>query len=240
MTHHAMSCAVLPPTPIVIARIVAIVAGLGVWYLTQALLAKRSACAGAGAGAGAEIEQGAIFDGIHHLTRRTNQYLLDHSHAANALLVASSLVIDLLGGYLLISAVIGRTFGPFVGLLMLFALRQICQAFCPLPPPKGMIWRSPGFPTVLVTYGTSNDLFFSGHTALAVYGALTLAAAFGPIGIASGVAIMLFEIIVVLLLRAHYTMDVFTGAVTAVLVFDLTLRTAPAVDRWIGVLVARI
>jgi PAP2 superfamily C-terminal len=117
---------------------------------------------------------------------------------------------------------------------MLFALRQFCQAFCPLPPPPGMIWRKPGFPTLLVTYGTSNDLFFSGHTAIAVYGAAILAAAYGPIGVTLGVLIALFEISAVLLLRAHYTMDVFTGAITALYVHRLAIDWSPAIDRWIA------
>jgi membrane-associated phospholipid phosphatase len=213
------------PAPIMVARIVAIAVGLGLWYLTQALLAKRvPKCP----------DQASIFDGIHHLTRRCNQRLLDNPRKANALLIASSLVIDLLGGYVLISAVIGPTIQPFLGLLMIFALRQLCQAFCPLPPPAGMIWRDPGFPTALVTYGTSNDLFFSGHTALAVYGATVLATALGPWGIVLGVLIALFEIATVLVLRAHYTMDVFAGAVTALFVHTLAWKIAPVVDQWIA------
>ena len=51
-----------------------------------------------------------------------------------------------------------------------------------------MVWRYPGVPAVLVTYGTANDLFFSGHTAIAVYGAATLAAHWGPWGLALGLA----------------------------------------------------
>src|SRR5262249_38805048 len=51
-----------------------------------------------------------------------------------------------------------------------YALRQLCQGLCAFAPPEGMIWRSPGFPSLLVTYGTATDLFFSGHTAIAVYG----------------------------------------------------------------------
>jgi membrane-associated phospholipid phosphatase len=117
---------------------------------------------------------------------------------------------------------------------MIFALRQLCQTFCPLPPPQGMIWRDPGVPTVLVTYGTSNDLFFSGHTALAVYGATVLATALGPWGIVLGILIALFEIATVLVLRAHYTMDVFAGAVTALYVHTLAWKVAPAVDQWIA------
>ncbi len=97
-----------------------------------------------------------------------------------------------------------------------------------------MIWRNPGFPALLVTYGTSEDLFFSGHTAMAVFGALCLATAFGPIGVAAGVVIALFEITAVLVLRAHYTMDVFAGAMTALYVHHLAWQLSPAIDRWIA------
>ena len=94
-----------------------------------------------------------------------------------------------------------------------------------------MIWRYPGFPSLLVTYGVSNDLFFSGHTAIAVYGAIEL----GRVGRRwlpfLGAAIAMFEAATVLILRAHYTMDVFAGAVTALLVAGITPRLAPAFDR---------
>jgi hypothetical protein len=215
------------PPAVAIARIVAIVASLVLWYWTQALLARRN-------NTGTGGEGGAIRDGIHQLTARINARLNRFPRRASALLISSSLVIDLLGAYLLGSAILGPTIEPFLGLLMLFALRQVCQAFCPLPPPTGMIWRSPGFPTVLVTYGTSNDLFFSGHTAIAVYGAATLAGALGPAGIAIGIAIAGFEIAAVLVLRAHYTMDVFAGAITALYVHRLAIQFAPAVDAWIS------
>jgi hypothetical protein len=211
---------------IIVVRIAAIVASLALWFWTQRLLAKRST---GDCGTGMVIP-----DGIHRITASINRYLNDHARSADALLISSSLGIDLLGFYLLGAAIFGATIQPFLGLLILFALRQICQAFCPLPPPPGMFWRSTGFPTLLVTYGTASDLFFSGHTAIAVYGAATLAAAFGVPGIIVGVAIALFEITAVLLLRAHYTMDVFAGAVTALYVHRLAIDIAPTVDLWLN------
>ena len=210
-----------------IARVIVIAISLGLWFWTQRLLARRLP-------ASDSPDNGPICDGIHRLTARFNKRLLDNPHLANILLISSSLVIDLLGFYLLGSAIFGPTIQPFLGLLMLFALRQICQAFCPLPPPIGMIWRKPGFPALLVTYGTSNDLFFSGHTAIAVYGAAVLATALGPIGIFLGLLIAAFEISAVLLLRAHYTMDVFAGAVTALYIHRLAMDWSPAIDRWIA------
>lgn len=211
----------------VAARTLVIIVGLALWYWTQWLLAGRT-------GSGGEQEAGQICDGIHRLTDRINRHLVDNPRRADRLLIFSSLVIDLLGFYLLFQAVFGPSIQPFLGLLMLFALRQFCQAFCPLPTPVGMIWRRPGFPAVLVTYGTSNDLFFSGHTAIAVYGAAYLAATLGPIGITLGIAIAIFEMSTVLVLRAHYTMDVFAGAITALYVHHLASLWAPAVDQWIA------
>jgi hypothetical protein len=210
----------------VVVRTIVVVACLALWHVTQKLLATRNFMIDCNS-------ESPITDGIHQLTASWNKALLDKPKIANRLLISSSLIIDLLGIYLLIAAIFGKTFEPFLGLMMVFALRQICQAFCPLPPPKGMIWRSTGVPSLLVTYGTSCDLFFSGHTAIAIYGALTLASNLGPIGIALGCAIAIFEIVTVLILRAHYTMDVFTGAIAALWVHNLALQFAPHVDGWI-------
>jgi hypothetical protein len=214
---------------VAVGRILAIAASLGLWFWTQSLLSRRNPVTSNESAA----EGGPICDGIHRLTAPINARLHKYPRRADLLLIASSGVIDLLGFFVLGSAILGPSIEPFLGLQLLFALRQICQAFCPLPPPAGMIWRDPGVPTVLVTYGTSCDLFFSGHTAIAVYGALTLAAAFGPVGAAIGLVIVIFEISVVLVLRAHYTMDVFTGAITALYVHRLAMDWAPAVDRFI-------
>ncbi len=211
------------------ARVGVIVAGLGLWHWTQQLIARRTPVTPA--------DGGVIADGIHQLTAGWHRRLQANPRRADALLLVSSLVIDVLGLGLIASAVLGPTFRPFLGLMMLFALRQVCQELCPLPPPPGMIWRSPGFPTLLVTYGVSNDLFFSGHTAIAVFGAATLAAAYGPVGLALGAAIVVFEIVVVLVLRAHYTLDVFAGAVTALWVYSLAGKVAPTADAWLAGLV---
>lgn len=78
-----------------------------------------------------------------------------------------------------------------------------------------MILRNPGFPSLLVTYGTASDFFFSGHTAIAVLGCIELAQVGDLIFTVVGVAIAVIEACAVLVLRAHYTMDVFTGLIAA-------------------------
>ncbi len=134
---------------------------------------------------------------------------------ANALLVTSSGFIDAFGIFLLGSSLFGPSLRPGIGLLLVFALRQIAQLTCALPMPPGMIWRHPGVPSLLVTYDVANDYFFSGHTAIAVLGAIEVAK-IAPPGVALAAAVVAcLEALTVLVLRAHWTMDVLTGAVAA-------------------------
>ena len=205
---------VTPPMPL---RLVLVIVGLGVWHLTQSLIKNRPS------------GTGVIGDKLHTLTARAFAFLSTHPVWADRLLIISSLGIDGLGSFLLVDSIVGDSIRPFLGLMILFGLRQICQAVTALPPPEGMIWRSPGVPSLFVTYGVSNDLFFSGHTALAVYGAIEL----GRLGIAwaaLGAVLVVFECTAVIVLRAHYTMDVFTGAVTAFAAAVVADRLAPGCD----------
>jgi hypothetical protein len=199
-------------------RVALVVGGLGVWYGTQALLKHRP------------NGVGVLGDGLHALTEPAFRYLSARPKAADRLLVLSSFGIDCLGVFVLTQTVIGPSVRPFVGLFLVFLARQVCQALCALPPPEGMIWRSPGVPSLLVTYGVANDLFFSGHTALAVYGAIELGRWGGPAWAVAGGFLALFEAAAVIMLRAHYTMDVFTGAVAAFAAAVAAGWLAPACD----------
>lgn len=219
----------IAPWPVIGVRCALVAVGIALWYWSQAVLAKRVPKV---------AYEVPLTDGVHVFTARIHRRYFTNEAAGNRLLIISSLVIDLLGAYLLGSAVFGESIRPYLGLAMVFTLRQICQLLCPLPAPSDMVWRYPGVPAILVTYGTANDLFFSGHTAIAVYGAATLAGHWGFWGLVIGLVIAVFEALTVLVLRAHYTMDVFTGIIAALWVYSLSGTFAPWVDaailRWVG------
>lgn len=205
----------------VLVRLGIIAAALVGWFWTQKLIAAKSGGIG-------------IVDAIHRLTAPLNRYFSGNGKAADRVLIVSSAFIDILGITLIVLSLFGPSFAPFLGLLIVFGLRQLSQYCCTLPPPPGMIWRHPGFPSALVTYGVSNDLFFSGHTALAVLAAIEISAVAPPwLGLAAAL-VAAGEALVVLILRAHYTMDVVAGAFAAWFAADLAGRLAPAVDAWIS------
>ncbi|MGE5194378.1 MAG: phosphatase PAP2-related protein [Deltaproteobacteria bacterium] len=203
-------------------RIAFVAMGLAAWFGSQALIGKRS------------FPDGTIGDAVHLWTAPLHDYLIDHPLAGNALLITSSAVVDLVGVSLLCLAIFGPSVRPFLGLLMLFVLRQSCQGLCSLPAPDEMIWHKTSIPTLLVTYGVSTNLFFSGHTGLAVLGAVELARTKNRFLLILGICIAVFEAATVLILRAHYTMDVFTGAVTALLVSQVAATLAPRCDAFMA------
>jgi hypothetical protein len=110
-------------------------AGLAAWFATQALLTRRG------------FPLGGVRDTLFTWTAPAHAFLVAHPAWANALLMASSAGIDILGIFLILQATFGRTIRPFLGLLVLFILRQVCQGLVSLPAPEGMIWRDPGFPS---------------------------------------------------------------------------------------------
>src|SRR5437667_2230664 len=195
---------------------------LALWFWTQSLIGARTAPASG------------IGDALHNLTAGLNSYFAQNTRAADALLIVSSALIDALGLFLLGRWLFGGSVRPFLGLFLLMTLRQLIEAICALPPPPNMIWHYPGFPSLLVTYRVANDFFFSGHTAIAVFGAIELSRLRRNWLTVIAVLIACFEVATVLILRAHYTMDVFTGVVAGLWVAHLAERISPRLDRVIN------
>jgi membrane-associated phospholipid phosphatase len=200
-------------------RLLVTAGGLALWFWTQSLIGARA------------LPDGGVGDGLHTLTASLNDYLNAHPTATNALLIASSAIIDLLGVVLLAKWIFGNTVRPFLGLVILLGLRQLMQALVALPAPPNVIWHHPGFPSLLVTYGVATDYFFSGHTAIAVLGATELTRLHRRWLTTVAWLVAIFEMATVLTLRAHYTMDVFAGLTTALCAAHLAERLAPAIDR---------
>ena len=190
-----------------------------IWFWSQKLIGARGA------------PTIAIGDRLQDFTAPVNLYLHAHPSAASLLLIVSSGIIDLLGIFLLARWIFGGSRRPFLGLVIVLGLRQIIQSLVALPAPPNSIWHYPGFPSLLVTYSVSNDYFFSGHTAIAVLAVTEIARLRKHWLTALGIFVAIFEIATVLALRAHYTMDVFTGIVTGLYAAYLAGWISAALNR---------
>jgi len=180
-----------------------------VWFTTQAMIQNR------------KISGNRIFDYLHVISAPLHRYFLSDKRRSDIILIISSLFIDIFGVFIVLVSIFGTSMRPFIALLILFGLRQLFQGICALPIPDGMIWYGPGFPSLLVTYNVENDFYFSGHTSIAFLAALVSFTINPWLGaIVFVVAIM--EALIVVVFRAHYTMDVFTAVLAAFVSFSLS------------------
>jgi hypothetical protein len=210
----------MPSLTHILIRIGFVAVALVLWFWTQKKISEKAPPPAAGG----------IGDRLHTLSAPLHHWLTVNPRAADATLIATSALIDVFGIYLLGSAIFGRTLQPFIAMVVVFVLRQVCQSTVTLPPPAGIIWRHPGFPSLLVTYGVSNDFFFSGHTAISVLAALQLMHV-APAWLATlGLIITVIEAATVIVLRAHYTMDVFAAIFAAWAADVIAMRVAPFFD----------
>lgn len=172
-----------------------------------------------------------IDDLMHDLFTPVNSMLQANPRLADAVLIAITGLADIAGVGLFLWSIVSRSVRPLVGLVVLYGLRQTVEVLCELPAPAGMIWRYPGFPSLLVDYSVMGDFYFSGHVALVAYAAAEIATLRRWWLTMLGVGCTLFVAVALFSLRAHYTMDVFTGVVAVLLAILTGSTVAGYLDR---------
>jgi hypothetical protein len=206
-------------------RLVVILACLAGWYESQSFISSRPF----------KVNK-VIYDNIHGMTEGINDYLSENQNLTDNLILISSFIVDFFGIWIIVTSIVGKTFRPFVSLLIVMIMRQLCQLMIQLPAPESMIWRSPGTDSIFVTYDVSNDFFFSGHTALCIVAAIELFR-MSPNNLPSRIFIFflalcfcVFEIGIILVLHSHWSIDVFAAIIAARYATMISKRYSNAID----------
>lgn len=187
------------------AQATAVAAAYAAWLLTQALLEKSRGVVPA------------FIDHTHQALAGVNAYLNAHPSLSNVVLATSSFEVDLAALSMVSFFFTQRRSRPLLALWIILIMRQLCQSAFSIAPPPGMIWHYPGFPSIVVTYSTSSDFFFSGHMALATLLAAELTA-HGAARSKQAIAwaVTGIQAFVILSMRFHYVTDVVTGFLAAI------------------------
>lgn len=161
-----------------------------------------------------------------------NDFYHQHPYVQNAILIGTSADVDITGVILILMGLFGDSVLPYVSLFIFFIFRQICQFLINEPIPEGMIWHYPGFPSLIVTYFTTSDFFFSGHTGVATLGALNIANYKYKNSLLFFLAIILvaLQVFFIISMRFHWSIDVITGIFAACTAFMIGQRIAPFFD----------
>lgn len=170
-------------------------------------------------------EEEKIGDLFFDVFRPVNKALHTHPQLARLLTILTSGSIDLLllqHIYLTIFKT-GLTVNT-LSLIGTMLLRQVNQVISRFPARRNMIWGHPGVPSLSVCYATTNDFWFSGHTAFTMYVVVELWR-HHPF---SAAAFSVLQIGFLLATYAHYWPDIYGAIATYfALLFGLRLALGP-------------
>lgn len=199
-----------------------ILLGIGCYYLTEYLIGQKA------------IPLCVITDDLQKWTQPINDFLTQNPTLANMQLIVMNSIVDLLTLFLLFLALITRNVRPVVTLFLFFTLRQCLQLLVALPIPPHTIWHYPGFPSLLQTYDIANDLYFSGHTGLSLIAALEIERFKKPWLTALGFTLFGYELLSVVSMQVHYTMDVFTACITTFCITGISSKWARPINHYLS------
>lgn len=105
-----------------------------------------------------------IQDQFFITTESINKYFATHVEVKNWFLIVCSLFMDItmiVGIFMFV--VRGKSWRLPIALIMFYLLRMLVQKLFLMRYPEGYLWDYPGFPSLVVPYGKTNDFFYSGH-----------------------------------------------------------------------------
>lgn len=176
-------------------------------------------------------------------TAGVNQYFAEHTGVKNAFMIFCGLCMDILMvvGFV-VFAIHGKSWRLALALGMFYLLRLIIQKIFLMRYPDGYLWDYPGFPSLVVPYGKTNDFFYSGHAG----GALVMTLEFRTLAVLLvrhrifmrtmqifGILTIVFQIFLMIFLRGHYTIDLIAGLMAGHYFYMLAQHFAPYMDTLI-------
>lgn len=145
-----------------------------------------------------------------------NEYYIANINQRNNLIIFSSITLDSL---LLIAFYRWTRYSSSYRLplanVFFYITRAICQKLIVIEYPEGYNWGYPGFFSFSIPYGETNDFFYSGHVGICIVQYLEFNAVGWKYAGRFSLFVCCVQIYMMLVLRAHYTMDMIAAIIFA-------------------------
>jgi len=175
-----------------------------------------------------------IGDALQDLLSPLNIYVSSREAVGNLLIILYSIFGDAIVLILIACAIVKSSIRPVLPLLVFMVLRQAMQLLVSFPVDPGLIWHYPGIPSLFLNYDISGDFYFSAYVGINILGALELQEIFRKKWLTTLNFLIAFLIIIIdMILRAHYTTDVYTSIITAVFAYLFTQQFVPPADHFL-------
>lgn len=175
-----------------------------------------------------------IHDALQHLLAPLNAYVAHHDQLSNVLIILYSVFGDAIVLFLICCAIIHSSIRPILPLILFMILRQTMQMLVTFPIDPGLVWHDPGFYSLFLNYHVSGDFYFSAYVGINILGALEMHEIFRKKWLtALNFCTAGFIIFIDMVLRAHYSTDIYTSIITAIFVYLFTQQFIPSIDRFL-------
>ncbi len=201
--------------------ILLLIGGLWFYFFTQGLIGNvvPSTCL--------------IGDRLQALTASGNAFLLTHPNWANGLIILYATLGDIYLLFFFIAALWTRSFRMAIPLFVFLAGRQIVQLLVTLPLPEHLIWHYPGFPALFASYNITHDFYFSAYIGINLLVTLELLKYRIKWLTIVGFLIVTIEAIASVLLRIHFTTDIYTSIIFAIFIYLYVSPLSDRIGEWV-------
>ncbi|MBU6446515.1 MAG: hypothetical protein KGQ49_03865, partial [Verrucomicrobia bacterium] len=163
-----------------------------------------------------------------------NTYVANHPPFSNVMIIFYSLVGDALVLFLIGAAIAKSSIRPVLPLIIFMLLRQVLQLFVSFPIDPKLIWHDPGFYSLFLNYYVQGDFYFSAYIGISILGALELHHMFHKKWLTSAIFLNALALILIdMILRTHYSTDVYTSIVTAVFAYLFMQPLIQPIDHFL-------
>lgn len=157
-----------------------------------------------------------IVDKSHTGTTGVNQSLIENTKLRNALLIVSSLLMDLAFLTRIVIYVWKSKSWRFVGtILMFYFIRLIAQLIFLVKPDDGYAWENPGFPSLIVSYQKENAFYFNSQLGLILICAIEFIKEKYYVFFSLSMLFIIFHTLMLIFLRGAYIIDIISSIIVA-------------------------
>ncbi len=174
-----------------------------------------------------------IEDRLQTITASWNAYLQIDGRASNALIILYSSLGDAYLLFFFIAAIYSSSLRMILPLFVFLFFRQVLQALVTFPIPSGLIWHYPGLPALFTSYNISNDFYYSAYIGINLLVTLELLKYKNWWLTTFGFIIIFIEVFISIILRVHYTPDIYTSIITAIFVYLYVFPLSDKLERLI-------
>ncbi len=159
---------------------------------------------------------GTIIDRGFELTQPINDLMIRSKAWISFFEISSSWCIDIIFLTMFGTWIYkGDSFRLVVTYVLFYGIRAVLQAVSVLPYPTGIIWIFPVAPSLVVPFGITSDFFPSGHVGFCIIAAAEFFKKKWYVFMVLAWIVAIYETIVMISARNHYTIDLVCGAIMA-------------------------